>query len=71
MTPEIIINGTKLTDEQVIALTIALDKLYSEVLIRRDQEGEENMFEDYMVFTTSLINSCDEIFELMPKLDTP
>ena len=62
MTPEIIINGTKLTDEQVIALTIALDKLYSEVLIRRDQEGEENMFEDYMVFTTSLINSCDEIF---------
>jgi hypothetical protein len=52
MTPEII-NGTKLTDEQVIALTIALDKLYSEVLIRRDQEGEENMFEDYMVFTTS------------------
>jgi hypothetical protein len=71
MTPEIIINGTKLTDEQVIALTIALDKLYSEVLIRRDQEDEENMFEDYMVFTTSLINSCDEIFELMPKLDTP
>ena len=71
MTPEIIINGTKLTDEQVIALTIALDKLYSEVLIRRGQEGEENMFEYYMVFTTSLINSYDEIFELMPKLDTP
>ena len=70
MTPEII-NGTKLTDEQVIALTIALDKLYSEVLIRRDQEGEENMFEDYMVFTTSLIKSCDKIFELMPKLDNP
>ena len=49
MTPDILINGTKLTDEQVIALTIALDKLYSEVLIRRDQEDEENMLEDYMV----------------------
>jgi hypothetical protein len=51
--------------------TIALDKLFCEVLIRRAQGGEENMLQYYMVFTTLLIKSCDKIFELMPKLDKP
>ena len=34
-------NGTKLTDEQIIVLTIALDKLFCEVLTRRPQEDKE------------------------------